>query len=103
MKRNISETVSAMSLKEKADLCSGGDFWHTKEIKRHNIPSIMMADGPHGLRKITKSSGPLDSVKRIPVFNGKTESKVYAKYHIGGCFRNCFQNKAVLRILKRSF
>jgi len=36
---------------EKAGLCSGLDFWHTKPVERLGIPSIMMTDGPHGLRK----------------------------------------------------
>ncbi|MCR5546812.1 MAG: glycoside hydrolase family 3 C-terminal domain-containing protein [Lachnospiraceae bacterium] len=51
MKRNIKEIVEAMTLEEKAGLCSGGDFWHTKEVKRLGIPKIMLSDGPHGLRK----------------------------------------------------
>ncbi len=37
--------------REGKSLCSGADNWHTKEIKRLNIPSVMMVDGPHGLRK----------------------------------------------------
>ena len=40
-----------MTLFEKASLCSGQTFWETKSIDRLNIPSIMMSDGPHGLRK----------------------------------------------------
>lgn len=40
-----------MTLFEKASLCSGQDFWNTKSITRLNIPSFMMSDGPHGLRK----------------------------------------------------
>ena len=34
-----------------ASLCSGLDFWHTKGIERLGIPSVMVTDGPHGLRK----------------------------------------------------
>lgn len=49
--RRIKELVKKMSLEEKAGLCSGGDFWHTKGIERLNIPAVMMADGPFGLRK----------------------------------------------------
>ena len=40
-----------MTLEEKAGLCSGKDFWNTKEIERLGVPSLMMSDGPHGLRK----------------------------------------------------
>ena len=42
----IKELISKMTLEEKASLCSGADNWHTKEIKRLNIPSVMMVDGP---------------------------------------------------------
>ncbi len=40
-----------MTLEEKAGLCSGIDDWHTMPIERLGIPSIMMTDGPHGVRK----------------------------------------------------
>lgn len=43
--------VGKMTLEEKAGLCSGLDFWHTKPIERLGLPSIMVSDGPHGLRK----------------------------------------------------
>ena len=48
---DIKKVIAGMSLEEKIALCSGADFWHTKEMKHHGIPSMMMADGPHGLRK----------------------------------------------------
>lgn len=48
---NIRELIAQMTLEEKAGLCSGLDFWHTKPVERLGIPSIMMTDGPHGLRK----------------------------------------------------
>lgn len=50
-KSEISKLIEQMTLEEKASLCSGMDFWHTQSIERLNIPSIMLADGPHGLRK----------------------------------------------------
>lgn len=45
------DLIDRMTLEEKASLCSGLDNWHTKPVERLGIPSIMMADGPHGLRK----------------------------------------------------
>ncbi len=47
---DIQKTVSGMTLEEKISLCTGADFWHTKEMPQHGIPAIMMSDGPHGLR-----------------------------------------------------
>ena len=51
MKEKIIELISQMTLGEKASLLSGDNFWNTKPVKRLEIPSIMLTDGPHGLRK----------------------------------------------------
>lgn len=45
------ELISKMTLEEKASLCSGADFWHTKAVERLGLPQMMLTDGPHGLRK----------------------------------------------------
>ncbi|WP_202922593.1 glycoside hydrolase family 3 C-terminal domain-containing protein [Streptococcus sp. S784/96/1] len=66
--RNIKEIVSQLTLEEKAGLCSGQDFWHTKAIERLGIPSLMLSDGPHGLRKQDQSADHLginDSIKAV--------------------------------------
>ena len=47
---DIQQIISAMTLEDKISLCTGGDFWHTKAMPQYGIPSIMMSDGPHGLR-----------------------------------------------------
>ena len=48
---NTQEVLNQMTLEEKAAFCSGRDFWHTKALERLSVPSVMMCDGPHGLRK----------------------------------------------------
>ena len=49
--KNIDALIAEMTLEEKAGLCSGADFWHTKKVDRLGIPDVMVSDGPHGLRK----------------------------------------------------
>lgn len=48
---DYTELISKMTDEEKASLCSGADFWHTKGVARLGIPQMMLTDGPHGLRK----------------------------------------------------
>lgn len=48
---NVSEVLKKMTLEEKAGMCSGLDFWNFKGVERLGVPSLMVCDGPHGLRK----------------------------------------------------
>lgn len=48
---NVKQIVAQMTLEEKAGMCSGEDFWHTKGVERLGVPQMMVSDGPHGLRK----------------------------------------------------
>ena len=48
---NVPATIADLTLAEKAALTSGAKFWYTKPIERQGIPSVMLTDGPHGLRK----------------------------------------------------
>ena len=43
--------IAGMSLEEKAAFCSGKNFWHLEACERLGLASIMVTDGPHGLRK----------------------------------------------------
>ncbi|WP_414482787.1 glycoside hydrolase family 3 N-terminal domain-containing protein, partial [Limnochorda sp.] len=46
-----------MTLEEKIQLCSGASTWTTKAMPQHGIPSLFLADGPHGLRKQVSEQG----------------------------------------------
>lgn len=48
---NYKETVEKMTLEEKCYILSGRDFWSTYGFSEKGIPSINLADGPHGIRK----------------------------------------------------
>lgn len=48
---NIKEIIQQLTLEEKASLCSGRDFWQMEGIEKLGIRSLMLTDGPHGLRK----------------------------------------------------
>lgn len=65
---DVKALIAQMTLEEKAGLCSGLDFWHTKPVDRLGVPSVMVSDGPHGLRKQDLEADHLgmnDSIKAV--------------------------------------
>ena len=68
---DIKKVMSELTLEEKAGLCSGQTFWLTKAIERLGVPSVMMTDGPHGLRKEVQKSGGTNAFMKwfFPLFS----------------------------------
>ena len=51
MSLKYGEIIKQMSLEEKALMMSGKNTWETVDFEKYGIPSMMMSDGPHGLRR----------------------------------------------------
>lgn len=60
------DRLSQLTLEQEAALLSGTDFWSTRALPGHNIPSIMLTDGPHGLRKQSAASDHLGLNDSVP-------------------------------------
>ncbi|MFC7927872.1 beta-glucosidase [Microbacterium laevaniformans] len=48
---DVHPVIHRLSLREKASLVSGSDFWNTTALPDENVPSVMLSDGPHGVRR----------------------------------------------------
>lgn len=58
--------VASLSVADKIRLLSGHDFWTTEAIPEADVPSIMLTDGPHGLRKQAGTSDHVDVGASVP-------------------------------------
>ncbi|MFT9213951.1 MAG: glycoside hydrolase family 3 C-terminal domain-containing protein [Liquorilactobacillus nagelii] len=47
----IQEILQQLSLEEKIALTTGANNWQTVSFEKYGVPSVVMSDGPHGLRK----------------------------------------------------
>ncbi|GAA3803581.1 aryl-beta-d-glycosidase [Cellulomonas soli] len=62
----IDRLLAQLTLEEKAALTSGQDFWTTEPVDRLGVASVMVTDGPHGLRKQTGASDHLGIGSSVP-------------------------------------
>jgi beta-glucosidase len=63
---DVPSLLAELTLEEKASLCSGADFWNTKEVGRAGVPGVMLTDGPHGLRKQRASADHVGLADSVP-------------------------------------
>ncbi len=66
MDERIGRIINGLTLKQKADLLTGRDFWSTVEYADFGLPSMYLSDGPHGIRKQAAESDHLGLNASLP-------------------------------------
>ena len=57
MSDDATHIVRSLTLEEKVRLLSGNGPWHLEPLERFGLPSILVADGPHGVRTMSADDG----------------------------------------------
>lgn len=57
IEQQVDDLLKKMTLKDKIAILSGRDSWYTVPLKHLGIPSIVMTDGPHGVRAVNPEMG----------------------------------------------
>jgi len=103
MKKSVESIIKSLSLKEKASLCSGKDFWHLEGYEDKGIPSVMLTDGPHGLRKQAGESDHVGLNDSVPATCFPTASALASSwnqdllYKVGQALgEECLQEKVAV-------
>ena len=66
MTRAATPDPSALSLERKALLLSGRDFWSTAPVEEAGLPSVLLTDGPHGVRRQKGASDQIGFLDSLP-------------------------------------
>lgn len=63
---NAKEILLLLSLDDKIKLLSGKNFWYLYALPQAKLKSVMLTDGPHGLRKQKDSGDHLGLSNSVP-------------------------------------
>ena len=80
---DVPALLAELTIEEKAALCSGSGFWHTRAVERVGIPNIMVSDGPHGLRKQTVSGDDVGMGNSVPATCFPTAAALASSWDVG--------------------
>lgn len=58
--------INELTVRQKADLLTGKDFWQTRDYPDLGVPSLFLSDGPHGIRKQAAAADHLGLNASIP-------------------------------------
>ena len=58
--------LGALPLERKALLLSGRDFWSTEPVEEAGIPSVLLTDGPHGVRRQQAAFDQIGLMESLP-------------------------------------
>ncbi len=75
--------VQQMTLEEKTSFLSGRSFWYLQPLDRLDIPSVMVTDGPHGLRKQAKAADHVGLNVSVPATCFPTASALASSWDVG--------------------
>ncbi len=81
MTDSIDNLFASLTIAEKAQLSGGRDFWHLHGVERLNLPSIMVTDGPHGLRKQSGDADHVGVLESVPATCFPTASGLAATWN----------------------
>lgn len=81
MMTSSQDLLTQLTLEEKAALCSGLNFWFLKPVERLGLPSIMLTDGPHGLRKQATDPNHVGLTESVPATCFPTASCLAATWN----------------------
>lgn len=90
MEINLDKTLEAMSREEKIALLTGKGLWETRGFPHFNLPSITLADGPHGLGKRQANKDHLD-------LEGTTEAVCFPT---GSALASSFDKELIYEVAK---
>ena len=81
MPLRVTDTLSQLTLHEKASLTSGSSFWYTTPVPRLGIPKVMVSDGPHGLRAQPGDSDHVGLGESLPATCFPTASAIASSWN----------------------